>query len=96
MFRVNSATRPVLAARSSLLSVLMVLSVTEAQAYIDPGTGSMLVQMALAGIAGALFYFRQLRLAAVDWFRRVVLRQSACADGGGSGLRDASLSPRSV
>jgi hypothetical protein len=36
----------------------------------------MVVQMALAGIAGALFYFRQLRLAAVDWFRRVVLRQA--------------------
>jgi hypothetical protein len=60
----------------SLLAVLAVASVSPALAYIDPGTGSMVVQMALAGIAGALFYFRQLRLAAVDWFRRVVLRQA--------------------
>lgn len=63
-------------ARASLLAVLSVASVSPAMAYIDPGTGSMLVQMTLAGIAGALFYFRQLRLAAVDWFRRVVLRQA--------------------
>jgi hypothetical protein len=47
-----------------------------AYAYVDPGTGSMLVQMAIAGIAGAMFYFRQLRLAAVAWVRRVVLRQA--------------------
>ncbi len=63
-------------AQASLLTVLAVASVTPALAYIDPGTGSMVIQMALAGIAGALFYFRQLRLAAVDWFRRVVLRQA--------------------
>ena len=46
-------------AQASLLTVLVVASVTPAMAYIDPGTGSMVVQMALAGIAGALFYFRQ-------------------------------------
>jgi hypothetical protein len=63
-------------AQASLLTVLAVTSVTPALAYIDPGTGSMVVQMAVAGIAGALFYFRQLRLAAVDWFRRVILRQA--------------------
>jgi hypothetical protein len=61
--------------RASLLAVLSVASVSPAVAYIDPGTGSMLVQMTIAGIAGALFYFRQLRMAAADWFRRVVLRQ---------------------
>ena len=64
------------AARSSLLSVLVVLSVTDAQAYIDPGTGSMLLQMGLAAIAGAMFYFRQFRLLVAAWFRRVVLRQA--------------------
>jgi hypothetical protein len=64
-----------LKAQASLMTVLTIVSVSPALAYIDPGTGSMLVQMTLAGIAGALFYFRQLRLAALDWFRRVVLRQ---------------------
>jgi hypothetical protein len=44
-------------------------------AYIDPGTGSMLVQMGLAAVAGMLFYFRQFRMAVSGWFRRVVLRQ---------------------
>ena len=67
-------------ARISLLTVLCVASVSPAMAYIDPGTGSMLVQMALAGIAGALFYFRQLRMAAVDWFRRIVLRERPAAE----------------
>jgi hypothetical protein len=67
---------PTVRARASLLAVLSVASVSPAMAYIDPGTGSMLVQMTLAGIAGALFYFRQLRMTAVDWFRRVVLRQA--------------------
>jgi hypothetical protein len=64
------------AARLSLLSVLVVLSVTDAQAYIDPGTGSMMLQMGLAAIAGAMFYFRQFRLLVTGWFRRVVLRQA--------------------
>jgi hypothetical protein len=63
-------------AQASSLAVLSVASVTPAMAYIDPGTGSMALQMALAGIAGAMFYFRQMRLAAMDWFRRVILRQA--------------------
>jgi hypothetical protein len=62
-------------ARSSLLLIMAIASVTPAYAYIDPGTGSMLVQMSLAAVAGAMFYFRQWRMATVDWFRRVVLRQ---------------------
>jgi hypothetical protein len=64
---------------ASLLAVLSVASVSPAFAYIDPGTGSMLVQMTVAAIAGALFYFRQLRTAATDWFRRVVLRRQPSA-----------------
>jgi hypothetical protein len=67
---------PVARRQASLLVVLTVVSVTPAMAYIDPGTGSMALQMALAGLAGALFYFRQMRLAATDWFRRVILRQA--------------------
>jgi hypothetical protein len=31
--------------------------------YVDPGSGSYLVQMIIAGILGALFYFRNI------WFR---------------------------
>ncbi len=50
-----------------------------ALAYVDPGTGSMLLQLAAAGIAGALFYFREIRLQFVDWFRRMVLRRGQAA-----------------
>ena len=39
--------------------VVSVAAVAPAAAYIDPGTGSMLLQMIGAGIAGAIFYFRE-------------------------------------
>ena len=67
-------------AAASACASLCFASVSPAMAYVDPGTGSMLVQMAIAGIAGAMFYFRQLRMAAAAWFRRVVLRK-ASAEG---------------
>ena len=41
-----------------------------AAAYIDPGTGSMLLQVMGAGIAGAIFYFRELRSKIMSIFRR--------------------------
>ncbi len=41
-----------------------------AQAYIDPGTGSMLLQIIGAGIAGAIFYFRELRIKLMSLFSR--------------------------
>jgi len=39
-------------------------------AYIDPGTGSMLLQVIGAGIAGAIFYFRELRCKVLSMFSR--------------------------
>ena len=41
-----------------------------AAAYIDPGTGSMLLQVLGAGVAGAIFYFRELRIKLASFFRR--------------------------
>jgi hypothetical protein len=41
-----------------------------AHAYIDPGTGSMLLQLIGAGIAGALFYLRNVRMYISNLFRR--------------------------
>lgn len=71
-----SATR----VAASVLASLSIATTAPAMAYVDPGTGSMLVQMAIAGVAGAMFYFRQLRVAAMMWFRRVVLRQEPASD----------------
>jgi hypothetical protein len=45
-------------------------AVTPASAYIDPGTGSMLLQMFAAGVAGAIFYFRELRIKVLSLFTR--------------------------
>ena len=48
-----------------------------ALAYIDPGTGSMLLQMMAAAVAGAIFYFRELRIKLMSFFTR---RDASAAD----------------
>ena len=60
--------------------LILAASAQPAYAYVDPGTGSMLIQMAIAGIAGALFFFRQLRMQFSSWFRRTVLGQAEPRD----------------
>ena len=50
--------------------VLALGAVAPASAYIDPGTGSMLLQMFAAGVAGAIFYFRELRIKVLSLFSR--------------------------
>ena len=45
--------------------VLAVASIARANAYMDPGTGSMLAQMSSAAVAGAVFYFHELRMKIV-------------------------------
>jgi hypothetical protein len=50
------------------LAVLALGAVTvrEASAYADPGTGALLWQMIAAGFVGLLFYFRKF----TSWFGR--------------------------
>ena len=54
-----------------LIGVILFCSTKPALAYIDFGVGSMLVQLLLGGIAGALviikFYWARIK----DWYRRV-------------------------
>ena len=67
---------------SRRLAAAVVLTVGvagSAQAYIDPGTGSMLLQMIGAGIAGAIFYFRELRMKFLSLFTR---REAPAAEDG--------------
>jgi hypothetical protein len=44
--------------------ILLILLPAQAQAYLDPGTGSAVIQMLVAGVMGALFviktYWRKL------------------------------------
>ena len=50
-----------------LITVLLLLVVTDAMAYLDPGTGSMLLQVILGGIAAVgvaiKLYWHKLRAA---------------------------------
>ncbi len=50
------------------LAVLALGAVTvrEASAYTDPGTGALLWQIIAAGFVGVLFYFRKF----ISWFGR--------------------------
>jgi len=42
-------------AAAAFVAALLLLSPTSAHAYLDPGTGSYVVQMLIAGILGAAF-----------------------------------------
>jgi hypothetical protein len=48
---------------SARMLALAVATSATAFAYVDPGTGAMIIQMIGAAVAGALFYFRSAR----DW-----------------------------
>jgi len=73
----HSAPKSVLIRQVALAAALAVGTAGPAQAYIDPGTGSMLLQVIGAGIAGAIFYFRELRIKVMSLFSR---RESAATD----------------
>lgn len=66
----HSAPKSLLIRQVALAATLAVGATGPAQAYIDPGTGSMLLQVIGAGIAGAIFYFRELRIKVRSLFSR--------------------------
>ncbi len=43
---------------SAAALLVLPLAATPAWAYLDPGTGSMLVQMLIGGVAGSLFIIK--------------------------------------
>ena len=57
--------------RATLTGVVIVYLLFEpAHAYVDPGTGAMVLQLAAAALAGAAFYFRAFRSWFWSLFRR--------------------------
>ena len=48
---------------------LLVLWVDNAYAYFDPGSGSLLLQLLVAGIIGFIFKFRAFLTSLVIWLR---------------------------
>ena len=55
---------------AAVLVVMFTITIRDAHAYVDPGTGAMILQIIGAIVAGALFYFRALRDKIVSWFTR--------------------------
>jgi len=54
------------------IAIVLAIFTTPALAYIDPGSGAMLVQAVLALVASAIFYFKnpkQLWDALRKWYR---------------------------
>jgi len=56
----------------TLFGLLLVFSIIkDAYAYLDPGTGSILLQGLVAAIGGALIWFGAIRRAIVSFFQRI-------------------------
>lgn len=53
------------------LCTVLALSAANAHAYMDPGSGSFLLQILLAAFVGAMFYFRQGMDAIKRFFSRI-------------------------
>ena len=63
--------------RVAVCAALLFAGTADAHAYVDPGTGAMILQVIGAAVAGALFYFRQLREWIKAVFNRVFGRSAA-------------------
>jgi hypothetical protein len=60
----------------ALAAILLAASATSpAWAYLDPGTGSMMLQLAMGGVAGALVIGRLYLKRASDFLRQVTRRR---------------------
>jgi hypothetical protein len=55
-----------------ILFLFIILFPSKAFAYIDPGTGSMLIQLAIALVASVLFYFRKRVRIFLNWFKKKI------------------------
>jgi hypothetical protein len=74
--------RHLLNIRSSLLvAVLGVVAIpNNAHAYLDPGTGSVVLQVVVAGLLGAIFTFKSYVRAAVSAVARLFGKKDNASD----------------
>ena len=60
----------------TLVFLLTITTSATAQAYLDPGAGSLILQMVIAGIVGALFtikmYWLKLKQMVLRWFGKEI------------------------
>lgn len=45
--------------------------------YLDPGTGSLIVQALIAGFLAIVFYFKMAKNAVTDWFAGLLGRKKS-------------------
>ena len=60
----------------TLISVALLAFVSEAHAYVDPGTGSYVLQIAIAGTIAGLFAIKTFWLSIVTFFSNLFGRRS--------------------
>ena len=56
----------------ALVVLLMIAFAQPAHAYIDPGSGSYLIQAILAGLLGILYFFKGIRTWIMSFFARLL------------------------
>lgn len=54
-----------------LVVAILIGTTSEAYAYIDPGYGSLLWQLAVAGFVGVAFYYRHFVARLRSWFKTI-------------------------
>jgi hypothetical protein len=62
----SAPRRPITRTAFASLAVVIV-GISPASAYIDPGTGSMLLQLLAAGVVGTVFYLRRWGAVITAW-----------------------------
>jgi len=62
-----------------LFALLVLLVPTDASAYIDPGTGSYILQVIAAGLLGGLFALKMFWLQVKMFFKRLFSRRKDSA-----------------
>ena len=65
---------------AAVVAVIVLIPTAPVYAYLDPGTGSFLLQILVAGLLGILFALRVFRDRIMILFRRLLGRPSSSVD----------------
>lgn len=64
-----------------LWSFFLVMQCTHAHAYIDPGTGSLVLQVVVGAVLGGLFFLKMFFRKIVTFFRKLFAKKDASEEG---------------
>jgi len=60
----------------AIVALAMLLTPIQAHAYLDPASGSLIIQVLVASVLGFIVGFKRIWFAITDFFRRLFKRQS--------------------